>query len=80
MFYLIYNYYLEIYYKVKNNFIKEKILLTQKHIKQLYNLKKVLAKYFKNIVVLQIKYYSKKYKLKSFALEELIILLIKNLK
>ncbi len=27
-FYLMYNYYLKIYYEVKNNFIKKKILLT----------------------------------------------------
>ncbi len=33
LFYLIYNYYLKIYYKVKNNFIEKKILLTQKRIK-----------------------------------------------
>jgi len=49
-FYLMYNYYLEIHYKVKNNFIKEKISLIQKRIKQLYNLKKVLTKCLKNVV------------------------------
>ena len=80
MFYLIYNYYLEIYYKVKNNFIKEKILLAQKHLKQLYNLRNFLAKYFKNIVKQQTKYYNKRYKLKRFTIKELIILLTKNLK
>ncbi len=50
LFNLIYNYYLEIYYKVKNNYIKKKILSTQKYIKQIYNLRKVLTKYLKNIV------------------------------
>ncbi len=80
LFYLIYNYYLKIYYKVKNNFIKEKILLIQKRVKQLYNLRKILAKYLKNVVTQQVKYYNKRHKLKSFAIEELIMLLIKNLK
>jgi len=80
LFYLIYNYYSKIYYKIKNNFIEKKNLLTQKHIKQLYNLKKVLAKYFKNIVAQQAKYYNKRYKLKSFVVRELIILLTRNLK
>jgi len=46
----MYNYYLKIYYKVENNFIEKKILLTQKHVKQLYNLKKVLAKHLKNAI------------------------------
>jgi len=49
-FYLMYNYYSKIYYKVENNFIKKKILLTQKHVKQLYNLRKVLAKRFENAI------------------------------
>jgi len=49
-FYLMYNYYSKIYYKVENNFIKKKILLTQKHVKQLYNLRKVLAKRLENAI------------------------------
>jgi len=49
-FYLMYNYYLKIHYKVKNNFIKKKISLTQERVKQLYNLRKVLAKHLKNVV------------------------------
>ena len=80
LFYLIYNYYSEIYYKVENNFIKEKILSIQKYIKQFYNLKKVLTKRFENAVAQQTKYYNKRYKLKSFAVEELIMLSTRNLK
>ncbi len=49
-FYLIYNYYLEIYYKIKNNFTKQKTLLTQKHVKQLQDLKKNLIKNLKNAI------------------------------
>ncbi len=79
-FYLIYNYYPKIYYKVENNFTKKKILSTQKHIKQFYNLKKILAERFENAAAQQTKYYNKRYKSKSFAVEKLIILLTKNLK
>jgi len=79
-FYLIYNYYLEIYYKIKNNFIKKKILLAQKCVKQFYNLKKILAKRLENAIAQQAKYYNKKYKSKSFVVEKLIILSIRNLK
>jgi len=79
-FYLIYNYYSKIYYKVKNNFTKEKILLAQERIKQLYNLRKVLAKRLKSAFTQQAKYYNKKYKLKSFVVEELIMFLTRNLK
>ncbi len=49
-FYLIYNYHLKIHYEVENNFIEKKNLLTQERVKQLYNLKKVLAKRLKNVV------------------------------
>ncbi len=51
LFYLIYNYYLKIYYKVKNNFIEEEILLIKKYMKQFYKLRKILAKYLENTVM-----------------------------
>ncbi len=49
-FYLIYNYYSKIYYKIKNNFIEKKILLTQERVKQLYNLRNFLAKRLENAI------------------------------
>jgi len=49
-FYLMYNYYSKIYYKVSNNFIEKKILLTQERVKQLYNFKKILTKRLENVV------------------------------
>ncbi len=79
-FYLMYNYYSKIYYEVKNNFIEKEISLTQKRVKQLYNLRKVLAKRLENAIAQQTKYYNEKHKLKSFVVEELIMFLIKNLK
>jgi len=79
-FYLIYDYYSKIYYKIENNFIEKKILSAQKRIKQFYNLKKVLAKRLENAVIQQTKYYNKKYKSKNFAVEKLIILSTRNLK
>jgi len=79
-FYLIYNYYSKIYYKVENNFTEEEILSVQKRVKQFYNLKKVLAKRLKSAVAQQTKYYNKKYKLKNFAVKKLIILSTRNLK
>jgi len=79
-FYLMYNYYSKIYYEVKNNFIEKEILLAQERVKQLYNLKKVLTKRLKNVVTQQAKYYNKKHKSKSFAIEKLIMFSTKNLK
>jgi len=49
-FYLMYNYHLKIHYEVENNFIEEKILLTQERVKQLYDLRKVLTKRLENVV------------------------------
>jgi len=61
MFYLIYNYYLVIYYKIKNNFIEEKILLIYTCVKQFYNLREVVAKYLKNVATQFTKYYNREY-------------------
>jgi len=80
LFYLIYNYYSEIYYKVENNSTEKKILSAQKRVKQFYNLKKILAKRFESAAAQQTKYYNKKYKSKSFVVEKLIILSTRNLK
>jgi len=46
----MYNYYLKIHYEVENNFIEEKISLAQERVKQLYNLRKVLAKRLENAI------------------------------
>jgi len=48
-FYLIYDYYLKVHYKVENNFIEKKISLTQERVKQLYDLRKVLTKRLENV-------------------------------
>ncbi len=49
-FYLMYNYHSKIHYEVENNFIEEKISLTQERVKQLYDLRKVLAKRLENAI------------------------------
>jgi len=71
---------LEIYYKVKNNIIEEKILLAQERAKQLYNLRKALIDCFESTIKQQAKYYNKKHKLQSFAIKELFIFSTRNLK
>jgi len=76
----MYDYYSEIYYEVENNSTEEKILSAQKRVKQLYNLKKVLAERFESAAAQQTKYYNKRYKSKSFAVEELIMFSTRNLK
>ncbi len=60
--------------------MEEKILLTQKRVKKLYNFRKLLAKRLGNFIAQQTKYYNKRYKSKSFVIKELIMLSIKNLK
>ncbi len=71
---------MEIYYKVKNNIIEEKILLAQERAKQLYNLRKALIDCFESTIKQQAKYYNKKHKLQSFAIKELFIFSTRNLK
>ena len=78
-FYLMYEYHLKIQYEVENNFFKKKILLIKDRVEQLQNLQKSFKKRLEKVAKYQIKYYNKNHKLKKFVVDELILLLIKNL-
>ncbi len=76
----MYDYHSKIHYEVEDNFIEKKISSIQERVKQLYDLRKVLAKRLENVIAQQAKYYNEKHRSKSFAIEELIMLLTRNLK
>ena len=78
-FYLIYEYYSKIRYKVENNFFKEEISSTKDRVEQLQNFQKSFEKRLKKIAKYQTKYYNKNHKSRKFVVDELILLLIKNL-
>ena len=64
MFYSIYKYNLEIYYKIKNNFIKEEILSAKERVKQLYNIQNQLIQRLQRVNNQQTKYYNVIHQLK----------------
>ena len=78
LFYLMYKYYLEIQYKIKNNFFEKNILSIKDRVEQLQNFQKNFEKRLKKVVKYQAKYYNKNHKLKKFIVDELILLSIKN--
>ena len=78
-FYLMYEYYSEIQYKIKNNFFKKKISLAKDRVEQLQNFQKNFEKRLKKVAKYQTKYYNKNHKLRKFVVDKLILLLIRNL-
>ena len=75
----MYEYHSKIRYEVENNFLKEKISSAKNRVEQLQNFRKNFKKRLKKVAKYQTKYYDKNYKSKKFAVDELILLFIKNL-
>ena len=76
----MYEYNLEIHYKVENNFIKEKIPFAKEQIKQFYDIRNQLMQRLQKASAQQIKYYNINYQSKSYAVSDLMLLSIKNFK
>ena len=79
-FYLLYDFNLEIYYEIENDFVEKKILTIKNRIKYLHEIRQILIKRFKYVNFKQTKYYNKKHKFIKYYMSELIILSIKNFK
>ena len=78
-FYLIYKYHSKIWYEIENNFFEEKISSAKNRVEQLQSFRKNCKKRLKKAAKYQTKYYNKNNKSKEFVVDELILLLIKNL-
>ncbi len=65
-----------IHYDVKNNIWKEEVSVIKDRVKTLHNVKETLLKWWENAVTSQIKVYNKKYYLKTYRKEDLVLLLI----
>ena len=65
-----------IHYNVKNNIWKEEVSVIKDRVKTLHNVKETLLKWWENAVTSQIKVYNKKYYLKTYRKEDLVLLLI----
>ena len=74
----MYEYHSKIRYEVENNFSEEEILSAKNRVEQLQNLRINFEKRLKKVAEYQTKYYNKNHKSKKFAVDELILLFIKN--
>ena len=76
----MYEYNLEIYYEVENNFIKEKISSAKKRIKRFHDIRNQLIQRLQRVSEQQTKYYNANHQSKNYAVNDLMLLSIKNLK
>ena len=75
----MYEYHSKIRYEVENNFSEKEISSAKNRVEQLQNFRMNFKKRLKKVAEYQTKYYNKNHKLKEFAVDELILLFIKNL-
>ena len=76
----MYEYNSEIHYKVENNFIKEKISSAKERVKRFHDIRNQLIQRLQRVSEQQTKYYNINHQSKSYAVSDLMLLSIKNLK
>ena len=78
-FFVLMRYNISIHYNVENNILKGKISAVKKRIKKLHKIRKMMLKYWKKVIVSQVRAYNKRHQSKSYWVENLMLLLTKNL-
>ena len=79
-FFFMYDYHSKIHYEVKNNFTVKKMSKVKNRIRRFHKMRNLLTQRFEHVVAQQTKYYNRKHKFMSFAIDDLIMLFTKNLK
>ena len=79
-FFFMYDYHSKIHYEIENNFTVKKMSKIKNKIRRLYEMRNLLTQRFEHAVAQQAKYYNRKHKFMSFAIDDLIMLFTKNLK
>ena len=79
-FFFMYDYHSKIHYEVENNFIVKKVFEVKNKVRRFHEMKNLLTQRFEHVNVQQTKYYNRKHKFMTFAIDDLIMLFIKNLK
>ena len=79
-FYLMYEYNSEIHYKVENNFIKEGVSFAKERVKRFHDIRNQLMQRLQKASAQQTKYYNANHQSKSYAVNDLMLLSIKNFK
>ena len=79
-FFFMYDYHSKIHYEVKNNFTVKRVPKAKDRIRRLHEMRNLLTQRLEHAVAQQAKYYNRKHKFMSFAVDDLIMLFTKNLK
>ena len=79
-FNFMYDYHSKIYYEIEDNFVVKKISVAKNRIRQLNEMRNQCVQRLKYVDPQQTKYYNRKHIFISFAIEDLIMLFIKNFK
>ena len=76
----MYEYNSEKYYEVENNFIKEEVSSAKERVKQFHDIRNQLMQRLQRVSEQQTKYYNINHQSKSYVVNDLMLLSIKNLK
>ena len=78
-FFVLTEYNISIHYDVENNILKGEIPIAKKRIKKLHKIRKMMLKCWERVIVSQVRVYNKRHQSKSYQVENLMLLLMKNL-
>ena len=76
----MYEYNLEIHYDIENNVSQKRISFAKERVRRLHDLRNFLIDRLQRANAHQAKYYNEKHQLKSYAIDDLVMLSTKNLK
>ena len=78
-FFVLMRYNIFIHYNVENNVLKGEVPTAKKRIKKLHKIRKMMLKCWERVVASQVRTYNKRHQSKSYWVENLMLLLMKNL-
>ena len=78
-FFVLTEYNISIHYDVEDNIFEGEVPIAKKRIKKLHKIRKMMLKCWKRVVMSQVRTYNKRHQSKSYWVENLMLLLMKNL-
>ena len=78
-FFALMRYNISIHYDVENNILKGEVLTAKERIKKLHKIREMMLKHWKRVIASQVRAYNKRHQSKSYWVENLMLLLMKNL-
>ena len=78
-FFALTEYNISIHYDVEDNIFEGEVLTAKKRIKKLHKIREMMLKYWKKVIMSQVRAYNKRHQSKSYQVEDLMLLLMTNL-